>query len=252
MHGSVFLDGDGKVIRPALLWNDQRTAAECAEIENKAGGREALVRMVANPALTGFTAPKLLWLRNHEPLTLGPGPAGPPAQGLHPLPAHRDVRHRGQRRLGDAAARRRQPPLEQGAARASSRSTRRCFPRATRAPRSRPRSATWGRRRRAWPRGRRSSAAAATSRPAPSATGSSGRASSRRRWGPRASSSHTPRSSASTRSAGSSAAATRCRAPGTSWASCSRPAAASSGSATSWARPRSRWPASAASTPTSS
>jgi xylulokinase len=67
MHGSVFLDAAGQVIRPALLWNDQRTAAECAEIEQRAGGREALVRMVANPALTGFTAPKLLWLRNHEP-----------------------------------------------------------------------------------------------------------------------------------------------------------------------------------------
>ncbi len=67
MHGSVFLDADGKVIRPALLWNDQRTAVECAEIEERAGGREALVRMVANPALTGFTAPKLLWVRKHEP-----------------------------------------------------------------------------------------------------------------------------------------------------------------------------------------
>jgi len=67
MHGSVFLDESGQVIRPALLWNDQRTAAECAEIEERAGGREALVRMVANPALTGFTAPKLLWVRKHEP-----------------------------------------------------------------------------------------------------------------------------------------------------------------------------------------
>ncbi len=67
MHGSVFLDASGKVIRPALLWNDQRTAAECEEIERLAGGREELVRMTANPALTGFTAPKILWLRNHEP-----------------------------------------------------------------------------------------------------------------------------------------------------------------------------------------
>ncbi|MFO0951318.1 MAG: xylulokinase [Isosphaeraceae bacterium] len=67
MHGSVFLDAAGQVIRPALLWNDQRTAAECAEIEQRAGGREALIRMVANPALTGFTAPKLLWVRRHEP-----------------------------------------------------------------------------------------------------------------------------------------------------------------------------------------
>jgi xylulokinase len=67
MHGSVFLDKDQKVIRPALLWNDQRTAAECEEITNRAGGRKKLIQMVANPALTGFTAPKLLWLRNHEP-----------------------------------------------------------------------------------------------------------------------------------------------------------------------------------------
>ena len=67
MHGSVFLDKNGKVIRRALLWNDQRTAAECDEIEQRAGGRSELIKMVANPALTGFTAPKILWLRNNEP-----------------------------------------------------------------------------------------------------------------------------------------------------------------------------------------
>ena len=67
MHGSVFLDKNHNVVRPAMLWNDQRTAAECAEIESRAGGRSKLIRMVANPALTGFTAPKILWLRNHEP-----------------------------------------------------------------------------------------------------------------------------------------------------------------------------------------
>jgi xylulokinase len=67
MHGSVFLDKAGKVIRPALLWNDQRTAAECDEIESRAGGRKKLIELVANPALTGFTAPKILWLRNNEP-----------------------------------------------------------------------------------------------------------------------------------------------------------------------------------------
>ena len=66
MHGSVFLDKAGEVIRPALLWNDQRTAAECHEIESLAGGRDKLIQMVANPALTGFTAPKILWLRNKE------------------------------------------------------------------------------------------------------------------------------------------------------------------------------------------
>jgi len=67
MHGSVFLDSRQHVIRPAILWNDQRTSAECAEIESRAGGRAKLIELVANPALTGFTAPKILWLRKHEP-----------------------------------------------------------------------------------------------------------------------------------------------------------------------------------------
>src|SRR6478609_7272083 len=67
MHGSVFLDKSGKVIRRALLWNDQRTKEECDEIEQRAGGRKKLIQLVANPALTGFTAPKILWLRNREP-----------------------------------------------------------------------------------------------------------------------------------------------------------------------------------------
>ena len=67
MHGSVFLDGGGKVLRPALLWNDQRTAAQCREIEERTGGREAVIQMVSNPALTGFTAPKILWFRENEP-----------------------------------------------------------------------------------------------------------------------------------------------------------------------------------------
>ncbi len=67
MHGSVFLDSSHRVLRRAILWNDQRTAAECEEIHRRVGSREELIRMVANPALTGFTAPKILWLRNHEP-----------------------------------------------------------------------------------------------------------------------------------------------------------------------------------------
>ncbi len=48
------------------MWNDQRTAAECTEITERAGGRKQLIKLVANPALTGFTAPKILWLRNRE------------------------------------------------------------------------------------------------------------------------------------------------------------------------------------------
>jgi xylulokinase len=66
MHGLVVLDDRMRVLRPAILWNDQRTAAECAEIEERIG-LERLVRLTGNRALTGFTAPKLLWLRNHEP-----------------------------------------------------------------------------------------------------------------------------------------------------------------------------------------
>jgi xylulokinase len=66
MHGAVFLDERGQVIRPALLWNDQRTAAECQEITGRVGAAR-LIAIAGNPALTGFQAPKILWLRNHEP-----------------------------------------------------------------------------------------------------------------------------------------------------------------------------------------
>ena len=67
MHSSVFLDRREQVIRPALLWCDGRTTAECAEITTKAGGESNLRDWVRNPALEGFTLPKVLWLRNHEP-----------------------------------------------------------------------------------------------------------------------------------------------------------------------------------------
>lgn len=66
MHGAVFLDGDDAVIRPALLWNDQRTAAEALEVDELVG-TQRLRAIAGNPALTGFQAPKLLWLRAHEP-----------------------------------------------------------------------------------------------------------------------------------------------------------------------------------------
>ena len=66
MHSSVFLDGNGEVIRPALLWNDVRTTAQCRQILDIIGMDE-LHRTVANLPLEGFTAPKLLWLRDNEP-----------------------------------------------------------------------------------------------------------------------------------------------------------------------------------------
>ncbi len=66
MHSLVMLDEDDEVIRPAILWCDQRTGAECAKIENILG-RERLVAITANPALPGFTASKLVWVKDHEP-----------------------------------------------------------------------------------------------------------------------------------------------------------------------------------------
>ena len=74
MHGSVLLGADARTsagraqpLRRALLWNDQRTQHECDEITQAAGSRRALIEMVGNAALTGFTLPKLLWVRRHEP-----------------------------------------------------------------------------------------------------------------------------------------------------------------------------------------
>lgn len=66
MHGLVALDEHDVPLRPAILWNDQRTGAECAEIERRLG-LDRLIALTGNRALTGFTAPKLLWLRTHEP-----------------------------------------------------------------------------------------------------------------------------------------------------------------------------------------
>lgn len=66
MHGLVLLDDRGEPLRPAILWNDQRTDAECDEIREVVG-RDRLIEITGNDALTGFTAPKVLWVRNHEP-----------------------------------------------------------------------------------------------------------------------------------------------------------------------------------------
>ena len=71
MHSSVFLNAQGNVIRPALLWCDGRTTAECEEITQSVGGEERLRDLACNPALEGFTLPKVLWLRRHEPEAFG-------------------------------------------------------------------------------------------------------------------------------------------------------------------------------------
>ncbi len=66
MHGLVLVDAAGEVLRPSILWNDQRTQAECDEIRERLGAQH-LIAVTGNDALTGFTAPKILWVRNHEP-----------------------------------------------------------------------------------------------------------------------------------------------------------------------------------------
>ena len=66
MHGLVLLDAAGETLRPAILWNDQRTQAQCDDM-TAAVGQQRLLELTGNPALTGFTAPKLLWVRDNEP-----------------------------------------------------------------------------------------------------------------------------------------------------------------------------------------
>src|SRR5690554_787407 len=67
MHSSVFLDKKMEVIRPAILWSDTRTSPQCQEIYQRVGGLKELIKYVSNPALEGFTAPKILWLKENEP-----------------------------------------------------------------------------------------------------------------------------------------------------------------------------------------
>lgn len=66
MHGATLLGEDGEVVRPALIWCDQRTAEQCLAITQRVGA-DRLIELTSNPALTGFTLPKLLWVRDHEP-----------------------------------------------------------------------------------------------------------------------------------------------------------------------------------------
>jgi xylulokinase len=66
MHGLVMLDGDGNVLRRSIIWCDQRTALECKEITQRVGAQR-LIEITANPALTGFTASKIMWVKNNEP-----------------------------------------------------------------------------------------------------------------------------------------------------------------------------------------
>ena len=64
MHGATLIDKAGKVLRPCILWNDVRSAQECRELERTLPD---LGRITGNPAMPGFTAPKLMWVKKHEP-----------------------------------------------------------------------------------------------------------------------------------------------------------------------------------------
>jgi len=66
MHGLVLLDKAGRVLRPCIMWNDQRTGLQCTWITEKIGA-ERVLRLTGNPVLPGFTAPKIIWVREHEP-----------------------------------------------------------------------------------------------------------------------------------------------------------------------------------------
>ena len=206
MHGLVTLDEHEQVLRPAILWNDQRTAAECAEIEERVG-LERLIELTGNRALTGFTAPKLLWLRTHEPETVRPDRARAAAEGLRAAAAHRRAGDRRRGRLRHAALRRREPPLaRQGAGRA------RAAGRVAAARRTSRRRSRAGRRRHRWPPGR------ATRPPRRSASASTGRGRSRSCSAPPASSSpRCPRTRPSRRRA-STSSVTPSPAAGTRWA----------------------------------
>ena len=65
MHGLVLLDAKGEVLRPCIMWNDQRSFAECDEMTSIIG-KEEILRITGNPLLAGFTAPKILWVKKNE------------------------------------------------------------------------------------------------------------------------------------------------------------------------------------------
>ena len=114
MHGATLLDGAGRVLRPAILWNDGRSGAECAELHRLVPD---LTARAGNIAMPGFTAPKLLWVRRHEPDGVRGDADRAAAQGLcAPAPDRRPrVGHVG--RLRHAVAERRQARLGRHAAR---------------------------------------------------------------------------------------------------------------------------------------
>ena len=110
MHGLVILDQQHQVIRPALIWCDQRSQPQVDWINQRLGAVKVL-EYTANPVLTGFTLPKLLWVRDNEPRRFRECAASSAAQGLCSLSPHWRTCHRGFRRVGNRNVRRRSPPV---------------------------------------------------------------------------------------------------------------------------------------------
>ena len=102
MHGLVLLDAAGAVIRPSLIWCDQRSQPQVDAVNAKVG-RENVLRYIANPVLTGFTLPKLLWVRDHEPRNFERARKMLLPKDYVRLQAHRRIRHRSLRRFRDGA-----------------------------------------------------------------------------------------------------------------------------------------------------
>ena len=92
MHGLVMLDSDNEVIRPSLIWCDQRSQAQVDSINRTVGSAKVLA-YTANPVLTGFTLPKLLWVRDNEPRAFRARAQDASAERLRALPADGRVRH---------------------------------------------------------------------------------------------------------------------------------------------------------------
>ena len=113
MHGLVLLDTQGHVLRPCIMWNDQRTGPQCAAITERIGA-ERILELIANPVLPGFTAPKIVWVRENEPEVYAQVAQALLPEGLHTIPPHGAIRHRGVRRFGHGPAGRAQPAVALG------------------------------------------------------------------------------------------------------------------------------------------
>ena len=108
MHGLTLLDAEDEVIRPALIWCDQRSQAQVDHV-NTTVGRDNVLACTANPVVTGFTLPKLLWVRDNEPQQLRASPQGSAAERLRPLQTHGRICDRGLGCFRHVALRCRQP-----------------------------------------------------------------------------------------------------------------------------------------------